>query len=53
MNNYRGSWAISGGLMMGLGAGFFLLKSMGALAFVGCILLGIGLGLMVASFISK
>jgi len=44
-------WAIGGGVLMGVGAGFFFLKE-SPLAFVACILLGIGLGLMVTSIIS-
>jgi hypothetical protein len=48
----RSTWAIGGGLLMGLGAGFFFLRE-SPLAFVGCILLGLGLGLMVTAIISK
>jgi hypothetical protein len=48
----KGSWAVGGGLMLGLGAGFFLLK-LSALYFVGCILAGLGLGLIVAAIIRK
>ena len=48
----RGSLAIGGGLLMGIGVGFFFLKT-SALIFVGCLLLGLGLGLMVASIISR
>lgn len=48
----RSGLAIGGGLLMGVGAGFFFLKA-SALAFVGCLLLGLGLGLMVASIISR
>jgi hypothetical protein len=47
----RSSWAIGGGLMLGLGVGFFFLRA-DPLAFVGCILGGIGLGLLLASFTS-
>ena len=46
------SWAVGGGLLMGIGAGFFFLK-VNPLAFVGCILLGLGLGLIIAPIISK
>jgi F0F1-type ATP synthase assembly protein I len=46
------SWAVGGGLMMGIGAGFFFLKT-NPLYFVGCILLGLGLGLIIAPIISK
>jgi len=42
---------IGGGTLMGIGAGFFFLRS-NVLAFVGCILIGIGLGLMLAPLIS-
>jgi hypothetical protein len=45
---YMGSWAIGGGLLMGLGAGFFFLEE-SALYFVGCIIAGLGLGLLIAA----
>jgi len=48
----RSTWAIGGGVLMGIGAGFFFLKE-SPLSFVGCILLGIGLGLMITSIISS
>ena len=48
----KSDWAIGGGVMLGLGVGFFFLR-ISALAFVGCILAGIGLGLLVTSIISK
>jgi len=48
----KSTWAIGGGLLMGLGVGFFFLH-LSALAFVGCILAGLGLGLMVTSIISR
>ncbi len=47
----RGSWAVGGGVMLGIGIGFFFLQA-SALAFVGCIIGGIGLGLMVAAILS-
>jgi Na+/melibiose symporter-like transporter len=47
----KSTWAIGGGVLMGVGAGFFFLQE-SPLAFVACILLGIGLGLMVTSIIS-
>lgn len=47
----RSVWAIGGGVLMGVGAGLFFLKT-SALIFVGCILLGLGLGLMVTSILS-
>jgi hypothetical protein len=48
----RSTWAIGGGLLLGLGVGFFFLKE-SALAFVGSILAGLGLGLMVTSILSS
>jgi len=48
----KSTWATGGGLLMGLGAGFFFLRE-SALIFVGCILLGLGLGLMVTAILSK
>jgi hypothetical protein len=43
----RSGLAIGGGLLVGLGVGFFFLQT-SALAFVGCILAGLGLGLVLA-----
>ena len=48
----RSTWAIGGGLLLGLGVGFFFLKQ-SALAFVGSMFIGLGLGLMVTSIISR
>ncbi len=48
----KSTWAIGGGVLMGIGAGFFFLRE-SPLAFVACILLGIGLGLMINSIISS
>ncbi|GAF78680.1 unnamed protein product [marine sediment metagenome] len=48
----KSTWAIGGGVLMGTGAGFFFLKE-SPLAFVACILLGIGLGLVITSIISS
>ena len=47
----KSTWAIGGGLLLGLGAGFFFLQT-SALAFVGCIIAGLGLGLILTSIIS-
>jgi hypothetical protein len=47
----KSTWAIGGGVLMGVGAGFFFLK-VSPLAFVGCILLGLGLGLAITAIIS-
>jgi hypothetical protein len=48
----RSTWATGGGLLMGLGVGFFFLRE-NALAFVGSLLAGLGLGLLVTALISK
>lgn len=48
----KSTWAIGGGLLLGLGVGFFLLQA-SALAFVGSIIAGLGLGLMVTSIIGS
>ena len=48
----KSTWAIGGGLLIGLGVGFFFLK-VSALAFVGSMLAGLGLGLMVSSILSS
>jgi hypothetical protein len=47
----KSTWAIGGGTLLGLGTGFFFLQT-SALIFVGCLLAGIGLGLMVTAIIS-
>ena len=47
----KSTWAIGGGVMAGLGIGFFYLQQ-SALIFVGCILLGLGAGLIITSVIS-
>lgn len=47
----RGTWAVGGGLLLGLGTGFFFLPT-SVLAFVGSILAGLGLGLIVASVLA-
>lgn len=48
----KSTWAIGGGTLMGVGAGFFFLRE-SVFAFVACILLGIGLGLIVTAIISR
>ena len=48
----KASLAVGGGVMLGIGVGFFFLQT-NKLAFVGSIMAGIGLGLFVASLISK
>jgi hypothetical protein len=46
------SWAVGGGVLLGLGVGFFLLQ-FSPLYFVGSILVGLGLGLVIAPIISN
>jgi len=48
----KSTWAIGGGLITGLGVGFFFLKY-STFAFIGSTLIGLGLGLMIAVIISK
>jgi len=48
----RSTWAIGGGLLLGLGIGFFFLRE-NALAFVGCLIGGLGLGLIITALVSK
>jgi len=50
--NMNGSIAIGGGLLVGLGGGFFLLET-SALFFVGSLLGGLGVGLIIASIIGR
>ncbi len=45
------SWAIGGGVLLGLGVGMFFLRESG-LAFVGSLLGGLGLGLIIAAILS-
>ena len=47
----KSTWAVGGGVLLGLGVGFFFLQT-NIMAFVGCILAGIGLGLLVTSILS-
>lgn len=48
----KSTWAIGGGVLMGTGVGLFFLQT-SALAFVGSILTGLGLGLVVTAIISS
>jgi hypothetical protein len=48
----KSTWAVGGGLLIGLGVGFFFLPE-SALAFVGSMLAGLGFGLLIAALISK
>lgn len=51
-NEDKSTWAVGGGLLIGIGIGFFFLQ-VNPLAFVGCILAGLGLGLLITSIISR
>jgi hypothetical protein len=48
----KSTWATGGGLLVGLGVGFFFIRE-NALAFVGSLLAGLGLGLVITSLISR
>ena len=48
----KSTWAIGGGLLLDLGVGFFFIKE-SVLIFVGCIIAGLGFGLLITSIISK
>ena len=47
----KSSWAVGGGTILGLGVGFFFLRT-DALWFVGSMMIGLGLGLLVGALIS-
>ena len=51
-NEDKSTWAIGGGVLLGIGVGLFFLKT-SALAFVGSILAGLGVGLVVTAIISS
>ena len=48
----RSSWAVGGGTMLGVGVGFFFFPK-SIFIFIGCIIAGIGLGLIVGALLSK
>jgi F0F1-type ATP synthase assembly protein I len=48
----KSTWAIGGGVLIGMGVGFFFVKE-NPLAFVGCLLIGLGLGLVITPLISR
>jgi hypothetical protein len=50
--NDKSSWAIGGTTLIGLGVGLIFLKT-SVLFFVASILIGIGSGLVITSFISR
>jgi Na+/melibiose symporter-like transporter len=47
----KSTWAIGGGLLIGIGVGFFFLRE-SPLAFVGSMLAGLGIGLVITALIS-
>lgn len=47
----KSTWAIGGGIILGLGVGFFFLAK-SVLFFIGSIFIGLGVGLMATSIIS-
>ncbi len=48
----KSTWAIGGGVLLGLGMGFFFLQT-SVFAFIGSLLAGLGLGLIITSIISS
>lgn len=48
----KSTWAIGGGVILGLGIGLFFLQQ-SALAFVGSLLGGLGAGLIITAVISR
>ena len=48
----RSTWAIGGGVVVGLGVGFFLLP-LSTLYFVGSLMTGLGLGIIAAAVLSR
>ena len=51
-NKNMRAWAVGGGLFIGLGVGFFFLER-SALAFLGCMFVGLGFGLCAAALLSR
>jgi len=49
--NDKSTWAIGGGVLIGIGVGFFFLPK-APLAFVGSIMAGLGIGLVITALIS-
>ena len=48
----QSTWAIGGGILIGIGVGFFFVHK-SPLAFVGSMLVGLGLGLVITALISS
>ena len=49
--NDKSTWAIGGGILIGIGVGFFFIQK-SPLAFVGSMLAGLGIGLVITALIS-
>lgn len=50
-NEDKSTWAIGGGVIIGLGVGFFFLPE-SVFGFVGSLLVGLGMGLVVTAVLS-
>ena len=50
--NDKSTWAIGGGILMGMGVGLFFVQE-SPIAFVACLFLGLGLGLMITAILSR
>ena len=48
----KGSWAIGGCLLIGIGVGLFLVRT-NPIAMPASILIGLGVGLLISSFLSR
>ena len=48
----RSTWAIGGGVIVGLGVGFFFLQQ-SPMYFVGSLMTGLGLGLIISAIIPR
>jgi hypothetical protein len=48
----KSTWATGGGVLIGIGVGFFFLAK-SVLFFIGCIMAGLGIGLVMTAFMSK
>jgi len=51
-NEDKSTWATGGGVLLGIGVGFFFLST-SVFAFIGSIMAGLGIGLIITSLISK
>ena len=48
----KSTWAIGGGVLLGIGVGFFFLQE-SVFAFVGSMLSGLGLGLLITAILAS